>query len=191
MQPSRAMRSLPVLLSALLGFLLVACSGQSETTLAPTPRPSQTAPPVVRTTPAPTPAATPAPTVEPSTSAAADGPVASRQPVAGRTDIAVSELKTRIDNESDVVVIDVRTKREYVRGHLAGAKLIPTNELTRRLTELAPYKDKEIHVICAVGGRSHKVVDYLVGQQGFGAVVNVKGGVKAWTRAGYPVVQGE
>ena len=186
MQLSRAMRSSPVLLSLLLGFLLAACSSGDEVALAPTPRPLQTAPPATASTPAPTPeASVAAPEVE------VDGPTDRRAPVAGRSDIAVTELKTRTDNESDVVVIDVRTKREYVGGHLAGAKLIPTNELTRRLAELTPYKDKEIHVICAVGGRSHKVVDYLVGQQGFSSVVNVTGGVKAWTRAGYPVVKGE
>lgn len=179
------MRSFPVLLSLLFGLLMIGCSSQSEAVIAPTPRAIQTAPP----------AATPAPAEQPASGQpaeeqpAVDGPTADREPVAGRADIDVAAFKQRVDGESDVVLIDVRTKREYDGGHVAGAKLIPTAELTARVGELTQYKGKEIHVICAVGGRSHKAVDYLVKQQGFAHVVNVKGGTKAWIRAGYPVVR--
>ncbi len=177
------MRSLPVLLSLMIGLLLASC-GEPEQTVAPTPRPLQTAPPTPAATPEPTPEATVAeePTEQAETSS-------TRAPVAGRADIDVAALKQRIDGEKDVVLIDVRTKREFDRGHIAGSKLIPTGELTARLAELTPHKGAEIHVICAVGGRSHKVVDFLVKKQGFEHVVNVKGGVKAWTRAGYPVTK--
>ncbi len=42
----------------------------------------------------------------------------------------------------DVVFLDVRQPKEYTRGHLPGAKLIPLGELDNRLEELE--KDKPI-----------------------------------------------
>ena len=37
-------------------------------------------------------------------------------------------------------LVDVRSPREYERGHLPGARLIPLAELPRRLAELDPAK---------------------------------------------------
>lgn len=38
--------------------------------------------------------------------------------------------------ETDVVLLDVRQPKEYHRGHLPGAKLIPLGDLENRLEEL-------------------------------------------------------
>jgi len=43
-------------------------------------------------------------------------------------------------NPGDFNLIDVRTPKEYERGHLAGAELIPVGELEKRLSELDPNK---------------------------------------------------
>jgi len=43
-------------------------------------------------------------------------------------------------NPGDFNLIDVRTPKEYERGHLAGAELIPMGELEKRLSELDPNK---------------------------------------------------
>jgi rhodanese-related sulfurtransferase len=43
-------------------------------------------------------------------------------------------------NPGDFNLIDVRTPKEYERGHLAGAELIPMGELENRLSELDPNK---------------------------------------------------
>lgn len=45
---------------------------------------------------------------------------------------------------SDVVFLDVRQPKEYARGHLPGAKLIPLGELDTRLDELS--RDKPIFI---------------------------------------------
>jgi len=36
----------------------------------------------------------------------------------------------------DVVFLDVRQPKEYARGHLPGAKLVPLGDLEKRLAEL-------------------------------------------------------
>ncbi len=39
-------------------------------------------------------------------------------------------------NREDYNLVDVRTPKEYERGHLPGARLIPVGELADRLSEL-------------------------------------------------------
>jgi rhodanese-related sulfurtransferase len=43
-------------------------------------------------------------------------------------------------NPGEFNLVDVRTPKEYERGHLAGAELVPTGELSDRLSELDPSK---------------------------------------------------
>ncbi len=43
-------------------------------------------------------------------------------------------------NPDDYNLVDVRQPKEYERGHLAGAKLIPVGELHKRIGELDASK---------------------------------------------------
>jgi rhodanese-related sulfurtransferase len=43
-------------------------------------------------------------------------------------------------NIEDVNLIDVRQPREYERGHLPGARLIPVGDINSRVQELDPAK---------------------------------------------------
>jgi rhodanese-related sulfurtransferase len=47
---------------------------------------------------------------------------------------------TRSWNNDDYTYLDVRQPKEYEKGHLPGAKLIPFGELDRRLEELDQNK---------------------------------------------------
>ncbi len=59
------------------------------------------------------------------------------------TNLKADELRSYMEqrHEKDYVLVDVRQEKEYVNGHIAGAKLIPLGELSARLTELASDKD--------------------------------------------------
>jgi len=93
-------------------------------------------------------------------------------------DITVQELKERIDNKEDIVLIDVREDWEYEEDNLGG-KLIPLGTLPDNLDTLAPYKDQEVIIHCKSGGRSGQAKMYLA-QQGFSKVRNVLGGIEAY-----------
>ncbi len=95
--------------------------------------------------------------------------------------------KARIDSTEPLLILDVRQPDEYRAGHIAGAKLIPLNELGRRMDELP--KDKEILCVCASGARSSAATGQLSGA-GFN-VVNMRGGMSGWQRAGYPMKKGK
>lgn len=85
------------------------------------------------------------------------------------------------------VVVDVRNPDEYVEGHVPGATLIPLGEVPDRTAEIPT--DRPVFVVCAVGGRSLKASQYLIGL-GVDAT-NVAGGTKGWIDAGHPVTTGE
>jgi len=96
----------------------------------------------------------------------------------------IDELATaRADG---AVLVDVREPREYVAGHVPGARLIPMGQLASRAAELDPTRP--VYVICASGNRSRAMADLLVGL-GFDAR-SVDGGTTAWHRSGRPVVYG-
>ena len=97
------------------------------------------------------------------------------------------KLNEKLKNGKRPLVIDVRQPDEYRSGHIAGAKLIPLDELGRRMKELP--KNREIICVCASGNRSGSATRKLVGA-GYDAV-NMKGGMLSWRQAGFPVRKGD
>lgn len=92
--------------------------------------------------------------------------------------ITVEQRRTR----ADVPLIDVREPDEYAAGRVPGAVNLPMSRIGDLLHELP---EGEFDVICAVGGRSGRVVEALEAR-GFDAV-NVEGGTNGWVDAGFPV----
>lgn len=92
--------------------------------------------------------------------------------LAGRTHVVawkdIQELK------EDYILVDVRTKEEFNRGHINGAVNIPVDSLRERLGELD--KNKTIVEYCQVGLRGY-IADRVLSQNGF-KVLNVTGGYR-------------
>ncbi|GAB4399837.1 MAG: rhodanese-like domain-containing protein [Anaerolineales bacterium] len=97
--------------------------------------------------------------------------------------ISVTELNEKLKFGKHPLVLDVRQPDEFRTGHISGAKLIPLNELQRKMKELP--KGREIVCICASGNRSISASKMLA-KEGF-TVFNVQGGMLAWRRAKLPV----
>jgi adenylyltransferase/sulfurtransferase len=91
-------------------------------------------------------------------------------------EISVEELKRRLDAKEDFILVDVREPHEYQICNLNG-KLIPLNDLPRRVSELDPAKETVVH--CRSGQRSARAVNFLR-QAGFNKVTNLSGGILAW-----------
>lgn len=79
-------------------------------------------------------------------------------------------------------LIDVREADEYAEVHALGAISIPMSEFTVRLNEVDTEQD--VYVICKSGGRSARVVEYLVARDI--KAINVAGGTDGWVEAGLP-----
>ena len=89
---------------------------------------------------------------------------------------------------ADPVVLDVRTREEYVRGHLAGSILIPVQELQQRMGELAAYRSRDVVIYCATGNRSTVAAKILL-DAGFERVYNIRYGIADWWKNRLPVVR--
>ena len=97
------------------------------------------------------------------------------------TNIEISplELKVRLDEKENLVLIDVREPNEYEICRIEGSILIPLSELGNRFHELEKFKNKTIVVHCKVGGRSMRAIQFLK-QQGFSNLLNLAGGIAEW-----------
>ena len=80
-------------------------------------------------------------------------------------------------------VLDVREQHEWDAGHLAGAVHFPMDTVPARVGELPA--DRPVFVVCAAGGRSRQVTDYLR-HQGLEAI-NVADGMQGWHGRGWAV----
>ena len=97
--------------------------------------------------------------------------------------ITAEELSEKLKFGKHPLVLDVRQPEEFRTGHIAGAKLIPLNDLHKQMGDLP--KGREIVCICASGSRSTSAAKMLA-KEGFN-VLNVQGGMLAWRRAKLPV----
>ena len=97
------------------------------------------------------------------------------------------EAYTLLQSDKEVVLLDVRTPEEFAQGHIEGSTLIPLQTLESNLTLLSDAKNKKIIVYCHSGNRSVAASRILV-QNGF-KPLNMKGGITAWTEAGFDLVR--
>jgi rhodanese-related sulfurtransferase len=93
---------------------------------------------------------------------------------------------TELSKLAKPVVIDVREPGEYEAAHVPGVIHIPMGEVVARIGEIPA--DVPVHVICALGGRSTQVTEYLAAR-GHDAI-NIAGGTTAWQQAGFSVEAG-
>ena len=96
-----------------------------------------------------------------------------------RHEITTEELKRKIENGDTPLLIDVREPFEHEEFNIGG-KLIPLAQLPQALPELQDQKKQEIVVYCRSGNRSGMAQQILL-QNGFENVLNLKGGMLAWT----------
>jgi adenylyltransferase/sulfurtransferase len=92
-------------------------------------------------------------------------------------EITSLELKARLDRGDDLFILDVREPHEFQICNING-KLIPLGELPRRVHELDSAREIVAH--CRSGKRSAEAVDFLR-KAGFRKILNLKGGILAWS----------
>jgi adenylyltransferase/sulfurtransferase len=105
-------------------------------------------------------------------------PQAPAAPATAAGEIDPVAVKARSDSGEDFQLIDVREPHEYQICRIPQARLIPLGELPRRLHEID--RSRPIVVHCKTGGRSAKAAD-LLRRNGFTNVLNMTGGILAWS----------
>jgi rhodanese-related sulfurtransferase len=86
---------------------------------------------------------------------------------------------------SSARIVDVREPNEWEQGHIGHASLVPLATVPGNVDS---FDGDPTYIVCHSGGRSSQACDFLRGQGC--SVVNVTGGMVAWTAAGLDVVTG-
>ncbi len=86
-------------------------------------------------------------------------------------------------SQREAMILDVRERSEWKAGHVPGSKNIPLSTLGKRTHELAA--DRVYVAVCRSGSRSRTATARL--RSAGLDVVNLKGGMHGWRRAGLPL----
>lgn len=100
-------------------------------------------------------------------------------------EIGPVQLSKRMGETEPPLVLDVREPWELSLASLPGVVNIPMAQVPDRLDELPA--EREIVVVCHHGSRSLQVAAFLK-HNGFDAVINLAGGIDAWSREVDPAV---
>ena len=84
------------------------------------------------------------------------------------------------ESRSDLLIVDVRSEKEFLQSHVPGAKHIPFEHLETRFQNEVPKETKKIFVYCSQGERSRLACDYL-SREGYTTLVNMRDGFQKWT----------
>ena len=100
-------------------------------------------------------------------------------------DIGPRELAERLARKDDLLLVDVREPGEHAVARIEGAILVPLRTLPARVGELDSRREIVLH--CHHGVRSLQALQFLR-QAGYPRLLNLRGGIDAWSREVDPAV---
>ena len=93
--------------------------------------------------------------------------------------VSPEEAAAMMEEETDYIILDVRTQEEYETAHIPGAICIPNETIGTGDIPQLPDKDQLILVYCRSGNRSKQASEKLA-KQGYTNIVEF-GGINSWT----------
>ena len=102
--------------------------------------------------------------------------------------VSPQEFQTKLAEDQDAYLLDVRKPAEFASGHLQGAHLLNWLDTDKfKLDSKSIDKSKTIYIYCRSGRRSNAAATFL-SREGY-KVVDMDGGILAWEKAGLPVTK--
>lgn len=104
----------------------------------------------------------------------------------GPIDLDGAKAAEVLASDPSIIVLDVRTPKEFAEGHIKGAVNIDFNEddFEKKIAELDPAKPYLVH--CAAGGRSGQSLP-LFEKLKFNRIYHLSAGFNGWVADGQPV----
>jgi rhodanese-related sulfurtransferase len=99
--------------------------------------------------------------------------------------ITADELAGRIAAGTAPVILDVRSAREFARGHIPGAIHIPFWRIGSRIDRIPAKTGDEVVVYCGHGPRA-AWAEAALRRRGYRRVIDLTGHWAGWTVAGLP-----
>jgi rhodanese-related sulfurtransferase len=106
-------------------------------------------------------------------------------PTPGASSCTARELAERLKRGDDLVLLDVREASELAVARFPAAQHLALATLPLRLADVP--RDRTVVVACHHGGRSARAQQFLRAQ-GYMNVINLEGGIDAWSRDVDPAV---
>lgn len=103
------------------------------------------------------------------------------------TNITPLELKKMSDTDPTAVIIDVRTKKEFKKGHLRNAVNAKDSKVLNQITDSLDL-DQPLLVYCDEGTRSFTACIILV-EKGFINVYNLETGLIGWKESDFELTK--
>lgn len=100
--------------------------------------------------------------------------------------VKADKLNEDLASGAELILVDVRTEKEFQTGYIEGAINLPLESILSSLDQL-PNKDAPIVIYCVSGHRG-AVVTMALRMLGYTNVVNLAGGINAWKAAQLPLV---
>ena len=91
-------------------------------------------------------------------------------------------------NRRKAYVFDLRSEEAFKSGHLPGAKLNTSAQLSAGLDKMKLDRKNPVILVCEGGNQSRKAIAE-VQKLGFAEVASLDGGVQAWQAAALPLVK--
>ena len=106
----------------------------------------------------------------------------------GLRDVTPQDAFGALQMDSSILVLDIRTPREFAAGHLEGAININyyDRDFARKIGALDPARTYVMY--CQAGGRSHALMGAF-SQSPFRNVMHIPAGFSGWRRQGLPFVK--
>lgn len=101
-------------------------------------------------------------------------------------EITATELKLRLDSGEDIQIIDVREAAEVAIATIPNSIHIPLGQVMARASEIDANRETVVH--CKMGGRSARAIEALKRSGHPGNLINLKGGIIAWSNEVDPSV---
>ena len=92
--------------------------------------------------------------------------------------ITGEEAMKRMEEETDFLILDVRTKEEYEEGHIKDAINIPNEVIGQEAESVLKDKEQTIFVYCRSGRRSKEACQTLC-ELGYSNIIDF-GGIIDW-----------
>jgi rhodanese-related sulfurtransferase len=90
-------------------------------------------------------------------------------------------------NQQGAVVVDLRDKAEYTKGHILDSVNVPFAKLDKELEGLGD-KEKPIVLVCKLG-QNATAAGKKLGAKGYTQVHRLKGGISEWQSMQMPLVK--
>lgn len=100
--------------------------------------------------------------------------------------IEPAELKAKMEGGAALLVVDARNPDEFAASHIPGARNVPVADMPSGLEQIAAADPDLVVTTCGSTGRGERAAQVMA-ESGFEHVAVLRGGLAAWTEAGFPV----